>query len=225
MQMSQQKQEEEPQFGVVDIVEAFTAMRHEWHAQSRGSRQLLEQLTAATQKLDELARTHGDRASEPINAGGVDTKKLIALLADMDHQLTRALQSLKDGELQRMGREQKSDGGFVAEYARLSPLARWFAKPLLQWHQQQDQSEVITNDASIKGIELLLSRYRGSLKEIGLERIDVVGAPFDGTMMLAIGSVKSSTYEPGHVAEQLAPCYRWNGAVLRFAEVRVAQAS
>jgi molecular chaperone GrpE (heat shock protein) len=58
-----------------------------------------------------------------------------------------------------------------------------------------------------------------------IKRVEALGQPFDGTWMQAIGSVASADYPPGHVAEQLAPCYLWSGAPLRFAEVRVARSS
>jgi molecular chaperone GrpE (heat shock protein) len=51
----------------------------------------------------------------------------------------------------------------------------------------------------------------------------VLGKPFDGTTMNAIGTVESTTIAAGYVAEQISPCYRWKSAVLRFADVRVAQ--
>jgi molecular chaperone GrpE (heat shock protein) len=41
--------------------------------------------------------------------------------------------------------------------------------------------------------------------------------------MRAIGAVESVDCPSGHVVEQLAPAYRWQGRLLRFADVRVAK--
>ena len=53
---------EEPQFGVIDIVEAFTAMRHEWRGQTKESRQLAEQIQAAVATLQDIKMKLLDRA-------------------------------------------------------------------------------------------------------------------------------------------------------------------
>jgi len=60
------------------------------------------------------------------------------------------------------------------------------------------------------------------MHEQEIERLDVQGQPFDADTMHAIGTVASTACPPGSVAEQLSPAYRWQGQLLRFADVRVA---
>jgi molecular chaperone GrpE len=40
-----------PQFGAVDIVEAFTALRHEWRGQTKESRALAAQIEGAVARI------------------------------------------------------------------------------------------------------------------------------------------------------------------------------
>jgi molecular chaperone GrpE len=61
------------------------------------------------------------------------------------------------------------------------------------------------------------------MHEQGIERVDVQGKPFDADTMHAIGTVESADCPSGHVAEQLSPAYRWQGKLLRFADVRIAK--
>jgi molecular chaperone GrpE len=68
----------------------------------------------------------------------------------------------------------------------------------------------------------VLARLRRSMKELRIERIETQGQPFDANIMNAIGTIESSEYPSGHVAEQFSPGYRWQGQVLSFADVCVA---
>ena len=45
---------DEPQFGLLDVVEAFTAMRHEWRTQSKQNRDLAQSMQASTELLTRL---------------------------------------------------------------------------------------------------------------------------------------------------------------------------
>jgi molecular chaperone GrpE (heat shock protein) len=56
-----------------------------------------------------------------------------------------------------------------------------------------------------------------------IDRLDTEGSEFDANTMRAIGAVESVDCPSGHVVEQLAPAYRWQGRLLRFADVRVAK--
>ena len=40
-----------PEFGLVDVIEAFTAMRHEWRGQTREGRELAAAVAASTTQI------------------------------------------------------------------------------------------------------------------------------------------------------------------------------
>ncbi len=88
---------------------------------------------------------------------------------------------------------------------------------------QAAQWQVPDTSAARQGLNLILARVHRLMKQSGLERLDVVGQPFDAELMFAIDTVASSTVPHAHVAEQLRPAYLWQGKLLRTAEVRLAK--
>ena len=97
-----QTPDEVPQFGALDIVEAFTAMRHEWRGQTKESRELAEQIQAATAKLGDL---EAKLLAQVAESSTDEARTLAKLVADTDHQLTRAVQAVEQAEKNRRLRE------------------------------------------------------------------------------------------------------------------------
>lgn len=219
-----QSQEEGPQFGAVDIVEAFTAMRHEWRGQTKESRDLAEQIQDAVRKLQELEAQWLTWTVENQPDDSQEAKQLARLIADADHQLTRAVNAIGQAERNRRARDEADQAAIKQYFGGLNALARWLARPLLAFIlEQQKAKDSTTENPAVEGLSLVLSRLRQAMNEHQIERSDALGLPFDGATMNAIGTVDSSDYPPGHVAEQFAPCYHWKGQILRFADVRVAK--
>lgn len=217
-------QEEQPQFGAVDIVEAFTAMRHEWRGQTKESRNLAEQIQAAVATLQELEANRLDESAETGRAVNEESKKLAALIAETDHQLTRAIRAVEQAETHRRQREAADYEALEQYFSSLSRLRRRLARPLWKFVLGQRQKQKPTGeDPALEGLNLVLARLRRSMKEHNIERVDTEGQPFDANTMNAIGTMESPDHPSGHVAEQLSPCYRWRGEILQFADVRVAQ--
>jgi molecular chaperone GrpE len=216
--------DEVPQFGAVDIVEAFTAMRHEWRGQTKESRALAEQIQSAVTNLQSLeaellARTANNRPEEP-----GDSKQLAKIIVETDHQLTRAIAALEQWEASRRLRMAADANAVERYFAGMSAISRWFARPL--WTFIADGRRVqesLPDDPAIEGFNLVLARLRRAMNEQQIERLDTHGQAFDASTMHAIGTVASPECPSGHVAEQLSPGYRWQGQILRFADVRVAE--
>ena len=216
--------DEEPQFGALDVVEAFTAMRHEWRSQTKATRELAEEIQAAAERIQELEAKLLASASDPRGNEPQESKKLARLIAETDHQLSRGLAAAQAAESRRRLREEADAQAAERYFENMSGLARWFARPFWNFITQQRQARNQTEEnPAIEGLNLLLARLARSMKEQQIERIDAEGQPFDANTMNAIGTVESEEYPSGHVAEQLSPCYRWQGQLLRYAEVRVAK--
>jgi molecular chaperone GrpE len=151
----------------------------------------------------------------------------VELLVDTEHQLSRATTALAHREAARRAEEEARNAAMAKAFSQLNALSRWFARPL--WGvftssgvpRGAGTSE--GTDPAVEGLQLVVSRLRRSLGDHQIERIDTEGRAFDATTMHAIGTVAGSAYPAGHVAEQLSPAYLWQGRVLRFAEVRVAE--
>jgi molecular chaperone GrpE len=198
-------------------------MRHEWRGQTKESRELAEQIQSAVKTLKDLEaqRLSQNRGEQAGDAKG--SRPLARLIADTDHQLTRAVLAVGQSERQRQLRDDADHEAAQRYFEGMSALARWFARPLLAFIAGQRNANTSPGEnPAVEGLSLVLARLRQAMQEQGIERKDVFGQPFDGTTMNAIGTVESLAVPAGHVAEQLAPCYLWNGQLLRFADVRVA---
>lgn len=218
-----QPQEEEPQFGAVDIVEAFTAMRHEWRGQTKESRDLAQKIQTVVETLKDLESQRLSRTAEEHAADPKSSKPLARLIAEQDHQLTRAAKAIGEADRQRQLREEADQDAIQRYFDGMNAIARWLARPLLQFITGLRKAKPSSHEnPAVEGLSLVLARLRQAMQEQAIERIDVLGQPFDGATMNAIGTVESSEMPPGHVADQLAPCYLWNHQILRFADVRVA---
>ncbi len=220
-----ESQDEMPQFGAVDIVEAFTAMRHEWRGQTKESRALAEQVQQAVASLQSLdKRSQAAAANNQVAPEAKqEARQLVLHIVETDHQLSRAVGAIAQWEANQRLREASAAQAVEQQIAALSPLARWFARPLVALLAGQRSAQAPANaHPALEGLNMVLARLRRSMHEQGIERLDVQGQPFDADTMHAIGTVASTAGPPGSVAEQLSPAYRWQGQLLRYADVRVA---
>jgi molecular chaperone GrpE len=212
-----------PQFGAIDIVEAFTAMRHEWRGQTKESRALVDQIEAAVSRFESLETSLLARAADDRSDDSATTRQLASHLVDADHQLSRAIAAIAQLEANRRQRYDADEQAIGLYFAGMSALGRWFARPLLKFIATQRPIGTTAEDPAIEGLNLVLARLRRALADHGIERIDTEHEPFDAETMRAIGTVAATDCPPGHVAEQLTPGYRWRERMLRYADVRVAK--
>ena len=72
-----------------------------------------------------------------------------------------------------------------------------------------------------QGVDIIMGHMEGLLKKEGVERIVVLGQPFDPAVMSAT-AIEEDTQRPHHtVVEEIAPGYRRQGELLRPAQVKV----
>lgn len=72
------------------------------------------------------------------------------------------------------------------------------------------------------GVEMVYAQIMDHLKGEGLEKLDVVGKPFDPELCEALGMVESDTVDEGDVAVELMPGYRFKDRIIRHAKVQIA---
>ncbi|WP_010582035.1 nucleotide exchange factor GrpE [Schlesneria paludicola] len=221
--------DDSPQFGAVDIVEAFTAMRHEWRGQTKESRAVAEQIQTAVTNIQSLeaklhARAFDIRANDNGAGDTVEARPLVLALIETDHQLSRAVSAVAQWDTNRRLRAEADAKAVERYFAGMNRLARWLARPLLTFvMEQQSVPASPAENPAITGLDLVLGRLRRVLNEHGIERIETEGQAFDADTMYAIGTAVTTDYPSGHVAEQLSPAYRWQGRIVRFADVRVTK--
>lgn len=73
------------------------------------------------------------------------------------------------------------------------------------------------------GVSMILSQFRNTLTEAGLEEIDAAGKPFDPNFHEAVSQQETADVPEGHVAQQLRRGYKLKERLLRPATVIVAK--
>ncbi len=259
---------EEPQFGFVDLVEAFTALRHEYRGQTRESRELAKSIQQVADQLTQFEHQQLERVPTAFapytHSDSPDTlRRFVHTLIEIDLILTRAVDAIEFAEQAEAGASDESSviDGLSAMRAELTEayenqgwLARFFG--YRYWEQvieridaeitlgsapdqtaprqfsqhQATQSQSTQSQSTFEGLRMVVTRVRRLLTEHEIERIDTIGLMFDGELMNAVEAVDCSqesfigkTISRGEVVRQHCPLYRWQGKLIRYAEVSVAQ--
>jgi molecular chaperone GrpE len=229
--------DEEPQFGLVDIIEAFTAMRQELRTQSRETRDLSQSLIETSSGIVEIEeRLHAAAARiEAVAAesrGDDESRRMAETIAEIDQHVLRAVQAIhRSSTMTNAPPSLDTDAlrsQLTASINSLGSVGRWFAKPLIakldaivdQWRASQPQPQ--GDNATTQGLNMLVDRIARLMNDQQIERVETLGETFDGETMNAIDAVASESQSRGTVLEQLAPGYRYRGRVIKYAQVRIA---
>ncbi len=217
--------------GALDIVEAFTALRQELKLQVRSGREAQQAFSDGLQRIEQRIAAVQAAPAQPIPATvqSSDSRKLAEAIADIDENLQRAVESLNKN-FPTTKAPPNWLVSFDAVVAQVPWLARSFAsntfsalREILERAEQDTLAPEKSQSTTLQGFELLLARVRRQMQQAEIERIDVLGKPFDAEIMNAIDMIDAPTVAKAHVAEQLRPAYRWRGNLLRYADVRLAK--
>ena len=214
---------EAPQFGLLEVIEAFTAMRHEFRTQSREQRPLTDSITAAADSLHRIETTL-DQKLDAV-AGETDSQSLLEIIIDLDISLQRAVDATANRIVESGSQQTQLVDSVRRLFDQSGWMGRWFGKRffdnVVQTIQATNQPKP---DSTAEGIQMLLVRLRRMMADKGVQRTETTGQPFDAETMKAISTVVSETAPAGSVAEEISPAYFYQGRLIRFAEVKVAQA-
>lgn len=217
------------QVGLLQLVEQFTALRHEVKLQTKSSRGLAErteQALSAMQQAVDLFRAVEAKESEAERRAA---KPLVESLMDLDEALTRG-RAVVDGARRRILEDL---GGGVREQLdnlvlRMPLWRRWLcgswcrkAREILIQRAGLTHREIF--DSLVEGYGLILNRLQRAMQKAELYRMQCVGRPADPNLMTVVEVVDDPLSPPGLVIEEVRPGYFWKGKVLRFAEVRAVQ--
>ncbi len=132
------------------------------------------------------------------------------LQKQLDEWKQKYLRALADYQnLERRGREEKSE---VHTYATEIILTR-----LLSVLDTFLKAGDHLKDA---GLDLAIKQFLMIFVELGVERIDVLGKPFNPHEMECVEVVDG---EEGKVIEEVLPGYQFRGKILRVAQVKVGK--
>ena len=231
-EMSPQADSPPPQpVGLLPLVEAFTALRHELKLQTKSARGLEESLAAALAGLERAM----DRFSsvEPREAAAAEKamRPLVESLIELDEALRRGARAVSVAQ-QRLSEDlpRRLQEDLEQRFARLSGWQRWRAGP---WHGevlQSVQQLVAQAQAPLlaslgDGYELICGRLQRMLTEHRIERQACRGQTVDPARMRVVELVEAPGVPPETVVEEIRPGYAWRGHVLRYAEVRATRAA
>ncbi|MCH5372586.1 MAG: nucleotide exchange factor GrpE [Planctomycetes bacterium] len=218
-----------PEVGLVQLIEAFTALRQELKLQTKSSRGLEEAIEQALAGIDEAAEQV--RAFQARETGEAErlARPLAEALIELDEALERGLRAAESAQRDVV---QDAVGRFEqASQQRLHQLSAWQRWKARAWSDQA--SELFREQAAdlqrrimlplLEGYRLIYERLERTLAELGIQRIPCVGQSVDPMRMTVVELVDSAGAEPETVVDQVRPGYEWHGRLIRYAEVRAAR--
>jgi len=216
------------EFGVIDLVEEFTALRHELKLQTKSGRGLLEQtettISAMKQAIEQFRAVERSEDQAVWSTG----KPLAESLADLDEALERGRR-----EIERAKRK-IADESIRSLEAALHDVHRrrsWIRRRLLRAYHA-DVLDVVARaglgqhdlfDALLEGYGLIQKRLNRVMKSEKIERIACGGNPVDPERMTVLEVLDDPSQPPGTVVKELRRGYTWRGRVIRYAEVQATR--
>jgi molecular chaperone GrpE len=220
----------EREFGIIDLVQEFTALRHELKLQTKSGRGLIDQtdhaVAALRQAIDQLRAVDAKEAQAVWSTG----KALAEALADLDEAIARGQR-----EVER-ARNQIADESVRALEASLDNLFRqrsWIRRRAVRSYHEQVK-EMVRRDglerhelfeSFLEGYGLIQKRLRRAMASEQVTQIACEGRPVDPEVMTVLEVVEEPRDRPGTVVKELRRGYTWRGRVIRFAEVQVVRGS
>ncbi len=216
------------EFGIIDLIEEFTALRHEIKLQTKSSRGLSEQtdatLVALKQAIEQFRSVEPREGQAAWSAG----KAMAEALADLDEALRRG-----EREIER-AREQIANRSPAALEAALNQLHRsrsWIRRRLLRAYHTEI-IEIVRRDSAtrhelfesfLEGYGLIQKRLRRAMASEQVQRIPCEGLPVDPELMTVLEVVDVPGAAAGTVMKELRPGYTWKGRLIRYAEVQAVR--
>jgi len=216
------------EFGIIDLVEEFTALRHELKLQTKSGRGLIDQtettVSALRQAIEQFRSVEAKEAQAAWTAG----KALAEALADLDEALARGQR-----EIER-ARRLIADEAVRGLEAALNDLHRrrsWIGRRFLRSYHQEVietvQRESLTRrelfESFLEGYGVIQNRLRRVLAAEQVKHIPCEGNPVDPELMTVIEVVDEPRDRPGTVVKELRRGYTWRGRVIRYAEVQAVR--
>jgi molecular chaperone GrpE len=215
-------------FGLIDLIEEFTALRHELKLQTKSSRGLSEQAETMMGALKQAIEQFRSVEPNEEQAAWTTGKSLALGLADLDEALHRA-----GGEIER-ARTQIADNGPKSLESALEDLRRgqswlhrWLFrqthKQLIEIAKRDGVSRHSLFDSFSEGFGLIQKRLHRLLAAEQIESIPCEGRAVDPELMTVLELIDSRSQPSGTVTKELRRGYTWRRRVLRFAEVQAAR--
>ena len=218
--------------GLYQLIEQFTALRHEVKLQTKSSRNLDQRSAGAFDALQEAVTQLHSVQTNQAEAVHQAAKPLVEALIDLDEALQRG-QAVIETARRRVLEESARELQELRQ--RLDELFRrqsWWRRRLCRpWNEAikdvyfPKAIEVHRSilDSLVEGYDLIQKRLQRTLTQEQILRIECVGKPVDPNSMTVIEALDDPYRPGGLVIDQIRPGYYWRGKVFRFAEVRAVR--
>lgn len=216
-----------PEVGLIDLVEEFTALRHEIKLQTKSGRGVIDQAESMVAALRQAVEQFRSVEAKEAQAAWAAGKPIAEALGDLDEALARGRR-----ELERISRRLGEDATLALADAVDDRYRRqsWLRRLLTADYHRQVRNVVEGGawlrrdllDALIEGYGLIQSRLARVMAAERVERIACEGRPVDPERMIVIEVVDDPDRPPGTVVKELRSGYTWRGRLLRYAEVQAA---
>ena len=78
------------------------------------------------------------------------------------------------------------------------------------------------DDASRKGLEMIMQQYESALEQLGVKPIEAVGKTFDANLHNAVMHIEDEAYGESEIVEEFEKGFAIGDKVLRYSVVKVA---
>jgi len=215
-----------PEVGLLQLVEAFTAMRHELKLQTKGTRNLEASVARSLEGLDAASRTFQSIQADEQDAAERAARPAVEALIELDEGLRRALQAFQSTHQQMTQSAPARLRESLDTQFQNQPW--WRRLAARRWHEQVREAAVEALGRStgeefaslMQGFELIQARLARTLDRLGIGRLDETGGPVDPARMTVVELVHNADGPPETVVEVVRPGYVWGERVVRYAEVR-----
>jgi molecular chaperone GrpE len=219
---------ERPEFGLIDLVKEFTALRQELKLETKSSRNLQEQTEALLQPLrqaiDHFRSVTPREEQAAWNAG----KGLAEGLATLDEALERGRSQIEKARELLVDEQARALASSLDE---LYKSQSWFRRRRSRRYHEQIMAVVSRNaqcaqrkwfESLLEGYGLMQNRLRRVMQAEEIERIECLGRQVDPELMIVVEVVEEPDLPPRNVTEELRRGYLWRGRVIRHAEVKAS---
>jgi len=219
-------------FGLYQLVEAFTTLRHEVNLQTRSTRGLEDQTKSLLPALQEAIEALRSVEPKETQAAWNTAKPLAIALAELDEALERGHEQTERVAVSLLA---QPDDELLARldqgHARQSSLSRllhggYFRRLRAQLAEPQprnDRQKLLA--ALLDGYRLIQKRLGQGMQAVGITRMRTKGLPVDPEQMIVVEVVETDELPAETVCDELRAGYLWKGRLLRCAEVRATRRS
>ena len=216
-------------FGLIDLVEEFTALRQELKLQTKSTRGLQEQAESLLPPLRQAIEHFRSVAPREEQAAWSAGKPLAEGLATLDEALDRCRGEIEKARIVATEQTPRKVGEALDRMHEGLPWLRRFL--LRKYHRKmreavERETRGVNQDwlySLLEGFDLIQNRVRRLLQSEAIEPIDCVGRPVDPERMIVVDITESLDWPPGTVIEELRRGYTWRDRILRLAEVRAVR--